>query len=150
MARKDKADNPISVLIVDDDQDTREMYAASLRAEGFLAREADSGEEALELAAGDQPSVVVTDLRLGGHLDGFELARRLRADGGGKLRIIMLSGASFGDEKSQAEDAGCDRFLVKPCLPEDLANAIRSIVLSPSPPVPGAGRSAARGGRARQ
>ena len=137
----------ISVLIVDDDQDTREMYAASLRAQGFQAREADSGEEALEVAAGHQPSVVVTDLRLGGDLDGFELARRLRADGGDRLRIIMLSGASFGDEKRQAEKAGCDRFLVKPCLPEDLASAIRSVVFSPSAPGQGGGPSAARAGR---
>lgn len=138
---------PITVLIVDDDQDTREMYAASLRAVGFNASEADSGEEALEVAAGHQPSVVVTDLRLGGDLDGFELARRLRADGGDRLRIIMLSGASFGDEQRQAEKAGCDRFLVKPCLPEDLASEIRSVVLNPSAPGPRGGQSAAPAGR---
>jgi CheY-like chemotaxis protein len=148
MTRKNEPNDQISVLIVDDDPDTREMYAASLRAEGFHAREADSGEEALKLAAGAQPAVVVTDLRLGGSLDGFELTRRLRADNGDRLRIIMLSGASFGDEKREAEDAGCDRFLVKPCLPEDLASAIRSVVLTPSAPAPGAGRSAPPGGRA--
>ena len=148
MTRKNEPNDQISVLIVDDDQDTREMYAASLRAVGFHAREADSGEVALQLAAGAQPAVVVTDLRLGGSLDGFELTRRLRADNGDRLRIIMLSGASLGDEKREAEDAGCDRFLVKPCLPEDLASAIRSVVLTPSAPAPRAGRSAPPGGRA--
>ena len=150
MTRKNEPTDQISVLIVDDDQDTREMYATSLRAEGFEAREADSGEEALQFAAGAQPAVVVTDLRLGGSLDGFELVRRLRSDGGDKVRIIMLSGASFGDEKRQAEDAGCDRFLVKPCLPEDLASAIRAVVLTPSAPAPRAGRSAPPGGRGRR
>ena len=150
MTQKTAPKNQISVLIVDDDRDTREMYAASLRAGGFQAREADSGEKALQMVAVSQSAVVVTDLRLGGELDGFELARRLRAAEGGGIRIIMLSGASLGDERRQAEDAGCDRFLVKPCLPEELANAIRSLVLTPSAPEPGAGRSAAPSGRARR
>ena len=152
MSQKAAPKNQISVLIVDDDQDTREMYGASLRADGFHAREADSGEEALQLVAASSPAVIVTDLRLGGSLDGFELARRVRADArsGGKVRIIMLSGASLGDERQLAQEAGCDRFLVKPCLPEDLASAIRAVVLNPSAPAQRAGRSAAPGGRARQ
>ena len=116
------------VLIVDDDRDTREMYCESLRADGFEVRTARSGEDVLRLAPDAMPAVVVTDLRLRGKIDGLELARRLRAENHNpSMRIIMLTGASLGDEQARAKAAGCDRFLLKPCLPEALANEIREI-----------------------
>ena len=116
------------VLIVDDDRDTREMYCESLRADGFEVRTARSGEDVLRLAREAMPAVVVTDLRLRGKIDGLELARRLRADSHNPdMRIIMLTGSSLGDEQARAKAAGCDLFLVKPCLPEALANEIREI-----------------------
>jgi CheY-like chemotaxis protein len=116
------------VLIVDDDRDTREMYGESLRAMGFDVITAASAEEALRLAAQAPPAVLVTDLRLGGKMDGFELARRLRDDDRtARARIIMLTGAAFGSERELAEASGCDRFLLKPCLPDALAAEIRKL-----------------------
>jgi CheY-like chemotaxis protein len=120
-----------SVLIVDDDRDTREMYSESLRSMGFHAVTASSGEEALLLAADAPPAVVVTDLRFRGSMDGVELARRLRGDGRTKdVRIIMLTGAALGSERERAEMSGCDRFLLKPCLPEALASEIRRLAVA--------------------
>jgi CheY-like chemotaxis protein len=133
------------VLIVDDDRDTREMYSESLRAEGFETMSAASGEEALQLAANVVPGVVVTDLRLKGKIDGLELTRRLRAaPRTAGARIILLTGASIDYEKQDAKAAGCDRFLLKPCLPDALATEIRSLTLGAtgtrpapvSPPTP--------------
>jgi CheY-like chemotaxis protein len=116
------------VLIVDDDRDTREMYGESLRAMGFDVMTSPSAEEALRLAAQVVPAVLVTDLRLRGHIDGFELARRLREDARSRAtRIIMLTGAAFGAERELAEASGCDRFLLKPCLPDALAAEIRRL-----------------------
>jgi CheY-like chemotaxis protein len=116
------------VLIVDDDRDTREMYGESLRAMGFDVMTSPSAEEALGLAAQVVPAVLVTDLRLRGHIDGFELARRLREDARSRAtRIIMLTGAAFGAERELAEASGCDRFLLKPCLPDALAAEIRRL-----------------------
>jgi CheY-like chemotaxis protein len=116
------------VLIVDDDRDTREMYGESLRAMGFDVMTAASAEEALRRAAQLAPAVLVTDLRLRGHMDGFELARRLREDARTRAtRIIMLTGAAFGAERELAEASGCDRFLLKPCLPDALAAEIRRL-----------------------
>jgi CheY-like chemotaxis protein len=116
------------VLIVDDDRDTREMYSESLSADGFDIMSASSGEEALRLSCKTQPTVVVTDLRLKGKMDGLELARRLRADRRTSgARIILLTGASWGGERQHAEAAGCDRFLLKPCLPNTLASEIRNL-----------------------
>ena len=119
------------VLIVDDDRDTREMYSESLKADGFDILAASSGEEALRLASDRAPTVVVTDLRLRGRIDGLELARRLRADKRtSKARIILLTGASLGAERQHAEAAGCDRFIEKPCLPDALASEIRRLASS--------------------
>lgn len=118
------------VLVVEDDQDTREMYCESLRAQGFEATTAASAEEALGMIRHSLPAVVVTDLRFKGDMDGVELARRLRSDDRTtNVRIIMLTGAAFGDERERAESSGCDRFLLKPCLPETLAAEIRRLTV---------------------
>jgi CheY-like chemotaxis protein len=118
-------------LIVDDDRDTREMYCESLRALGLDAQMASSGEEALRMAIEAPPAVLVTDLRFSGKIDGAELARRLRADDRTKnVRIIMLTGAALGSGRDRAEASECDRFLLKPCLPEALASEIRRLSVS--------------------
>ena len=104
------------------------MYSESLRSMGFDAATASSGEEALHIAAKMPPGVLVTDLRFSGSMDGVELARRLRKDDRTKnIRIIMLTGAAIGNERDRAEACGCDRFLLKPCLPDALASEIRCL-----------------------
>jgi CheY-like chemotaxis protein len=107
------------------------MYCESLRAQGFDVTVASSAEEALGSIRHSHPAVVVTDLRLKGSMDGVELARRLRSNARTKdVRIIMLTGADFGEERDRAESSGCDRFLLKPCLPESLASEIRQVTVA--------------------
>jgi CheY-like chemotaxis protein len=119
------------VLVVDDDRDTREMYCESLRVQGFDASTAASAEDALATIHHALPAVVVTDLRFKGQMDGVELAQRLRSDDRTKgVRIIMLTGAAFGEERERAEASGCDRFLLKPCLPATLASEIRRLTVA--------------------
>lgn len=116
------------VLIVDDDRDTREMYSQSLRADGFELRTASTAQEALRAARAFLPAVVVTDLRLHGGIDGFELTKLLRADNRmEEVRIIMLTGATLGGERERATASGVDLFVVKPCLPTTLASVIRRV-----------------------
>jgi CheY-like chemotaxis protein len=116
------------VLIVDDNRDTREMYLESLRADGFEPRTATNGKDALRMARTFHPSVIVTDLRLHGKIDGVELTRRLRADARTvEIRVIILTGVTFGDERERAEASGVDAFVLKPCLPNTLASEIRRV-----------------------
>jgi len=116
------------VLLVEDDRDTREMYSESLRADGFELRSVSNGKDALRAARSFLPAVVVTALRLHGSIDGVELTKRLRADSRTEdVRIIMLTGATFGDERERAEASGIDAFVIKPCLPEILALKIRRV-----------------------
>ena len=121
------------VLIVDDDRDTREMYSECLRADGFELRTACNGKDAIRAARTFLPSVIVTDLRLSGGIDGVELTRQLRADNRTEeIRIIMLTGATFGEERARAEASGIDAFVIKPCLPNALASEIRRVSRQPA------------------
>jgi two-component system, cell cycle response regulator DivK len=126
--KTDRSDARSRVLIVDDDRDTREMYSESLRADGFELRTASNGQDALRAARTFLPSVVVTDLRLRGGIDGVELTKLLRADNRTEeIRIIMLTGVAFGDDRERAEASGVNAFVVKPCLPDMLASEIRRV-----------------------
>jgi DNA-binding response OmpR family regulator len=116
------------VLIVDDDRDTREMYFESLRADGFELRAVSNGKDAIRAARTFLPSVIVTAFRLAGGIDGAELTRQLRSDiRTEEIRIIMLTGVTFGEERARAESSGVDAFVIKPCLPKILASEIRRV-----------------------
>jgi two-component system, cell cycle response regulator DivK len=120
-------DAPV-VLLVDDHEDSAAMYAIGLLAMGFQPVTSRTAEDAFARACQIHPDVVVADVTLGG-ASGVELTRRLRGDGRTKnTRIIVLTGHSVGLVRQQATDAGCDRFLLKPCLPDALALEIREVL----------------------
>jgi CheY-like chemotaxis protein len=112
------------VLIVDDNDDTRHMYAELLMARGFGVRLAGDGAEALA-AAEDRPAVIVMDLAMPG-LNGWEATRRLKTGENTKdIPIIVLTAHALDQYRDVALAAGCDEFLAKPCSLEDLVAAIR-------------------------
>jgi two-component system, cell cycle response regulator DivK len=116
------------VLLVDDHEDSAAMYAIGLLAMGFQPVTSRTAEDAFARACQIHPDVVVADVTLGG-ASGVELTRRLRGDGRTKnTGIIVLTGHSVGLVRQQATDAGCDRFLLKPCLPDALALEIRDVL----------------------
>ena len=113
------------VLIVDDYQDAREMYAEYLMADGFDVAQASNGIEALTRAGELRPDVILMDLALPG-IDGWEATRRLKADRRtAAIPVIVLSGRSDDAAPAAAHQAGCAAFLLKPVLPDDLAVEIR-------------------------
>lgn len=119
------------ILIVDDFQDNREMYAMYLSYTGFRVAEAANGYEALEQAAALKPDLIVMDLSLPG-LDGWEATRRLKADPSTMhIPVIALTSHALEGFSEGARAAGCDAFVTKPCLPEQLVGEIRKM-LKPS------------------
>lgn len=113
------------VLVVDDFQDNREMYAEYLSFSGFRVIEAASGTEALELAFAHLPDVILMDLSLPG-IDGWEATRRLKRDPRTRATVVIaLTGHALAGHSQTAMDAGCDGFLAKPCLPDALVAKIR-------------------------
>jgi two-component system cell cycle response regulator DivK len=116
------------VLVVDDFEDTRAIYAECLGHAGYGVIEAENGLEAVEKARDARPDVVVMDLSLP-ILDGWEATRRLKGDPRTKeIRVIVLTGHGLAEHARGAEQAGCDAFLVKPCLPRDLLGKVRSML----------------------
>ena len=116
------------VLLVDDHEDTVAMYAYVLLAMGFQPVTAGSPDDGFERACRLQPDVVVADVHLAGG-SGLELARRLREDARTReTGIIVLTGDGFTALKKKAHAAGCDRFILKPCLPDALALQIRDVL----------------------
>ena len=117
------------VLLVEDDQAGRRMYADWLTGAGFRVDQAHNGLQALERAFDVLPQVVVTDLNIPG-IDGFELTRRLKQDARTRdVPVLAVTGyAAFASDPQRARRAGCDVVLSKPCAPEDLETAIRDLI----------------------
>ncbi len=102
------------VLIVDDNVDSAAGVAAFLRLAGHDVRMAHDGHAALREARSMRPEFVFLDLGLPG-MDGFDVARRLRAEPGlESIRIIALSGYGQESDRQKSLEAGIDQHLVKP------------------------------------
>jgi two-component system cell cycle response regulator DivK len=129
-------DSGPSVLLVEDDQDGRRMYAEWLTGAGFRVSQAHNGLQALERALDSVPDVVVTDLNIPG-IDGFELTRRLKQNPRTHdIPVLAVTGyAAFAADPGRAHRAGCDAVLPKPCSPDDLESAIRGLIRERSRPI---------------
>jgi CheY-like chemotaxis protein len=116
-----------TVLIVDDHEDTRELYALALGAEmGVNVVTAEDGVRALAMLHEHRPAVVVVDLGMP-IMDGYELVRRMRQDPvTARTQTIALSGFTGTQDRAKARSAGFDHFLGKPCLPQELAAIVKS------------------------
>jgi two-component system, cell cycle response regulator DivK len=120
------------VLVVDDYADAREMYSEYLQFSGFDVVEAANGIEALQRAVEDQPDIILMDLSLP-VMDGWEATRRLKADGRTAcIPVVMLTGHTLAGISEGAMKAGCEAFVTKPCLPEDLVKEIRRVLAAPT------------------
>jgi CheY-like chemotaxis protein len=116
------------VLVVDDFQDNREMFAEILSLSGFRVREAENGREALDRAFSEVPDVVLMDLSLP-ELDGWEATRRLKRDPRtAHVPVVALTGHALAECSRDAREAGCDAFLTKPCLPEVIVDEVRRVL----------------------
>ena len=116
------------VLVVEDYQDAREMYAAYLQFSGFDVAEAGNGIEAIEKTQELLPDIVLMDLALP-RMDGWEATRRLKADPKtAAIPIAMLTAHAFEEYRVRALAVGADAFLSKPILPDQLAVEIRRIL----------------------
>jgi two-component system, cell cycle response regulator DivK len=116
------------VLLVDDSEDNREVYAQYLTFNGFRVEIAVDGVEAVEKAASVHPDVIVMDLSLP-RLDGWEATRQIKsAPATSKIPVIALTGHAVSESKRKALEAGCSGYLTKPCLPDVLVSEIRRLV----------------------
>jgi two-component system, cell cycle response regulator DivK len=116
------------ILVVDDYQDAREMYAEYLQFSGFRVAEAKNGNEAVDKAFELKPDLILMDLSLPG-MDGWEATRRLKADETTRhIPVVALTGHALAGASEGAKKAGCDSFVTKPCLPDDLVVEVRRML----------------------
>ena len=113
------------VLVVEDDTDIADVLRRSLRNEGYEVRTSADGIEALDVAAGFIPDLVVLDLGLP-RLDGVEVCRQLRADG--DVPILMLTARAQTEDRVTGLDSGADDYLVKPFERQELLARIRALL----------------------
>ena len=124
---------PFLVLLVDDLEDSRVMYAEYLARSGYRVAQAGDGKEALALARALLPDVVVMDLGLP-VLDGWEAIRQLKGDARTVgILVIALTGHSLARHAERARQAGCDALLTKPCVPSTLLALLRDSARKCSP-----------------
>jgi CheY-like chemotaxis protein len=116
------------ILVVDDYQDAREMYAEYLQFSGFRVAEARNGNEAVDQAFALLPDLILMDLSLPGK-DGWEATKELKADNRTRhIPIVALTGHALAGASDGAKKAGCDSFVTKPCLPDDLVVEVRRML----------------------
>jgi CheY-like chemotaxis protein len=128
---KEKSEK-IRVLLVDDYPDAREMYSEYLTFSGYDVVEAANGVEALQRAVDERPDIILMDLSLP-VMDGWEATRRLKSDERtANIPVVALTGHALAGISDGAKRAGCDAFVTKPCLPEDLVKEIRRILDAPT------------------
>jgi CheY-like chemotaxis protein len=117
------------VLVVEDDEATRDAFTLLLGCEGYRVRTASNGLLALEqLRAGDRPCLILLDLMMP-VMDGFQLCARLKEDGAlGSIPVIVCS--AIGEARSRAGLLGAADYLDKPIDPDALLSVVRRHCLS--------------------
>jgi two-component system cell cycle response regulator DivK len=119
----------LSILIVDDVDDTRELYERFMQFQGARVTTARDGLEALQSVTFDKPDVIVLDLAMP-RMTGWETIRNLRANRAtAAIPIIVVSGQRA---KEEALEAGADSYLEKPCLPNELLTEVLRVLREPT------------------
>ena len=117
-----------TVLVVEDDPDIRELLRFTLERAGLKVVEAESGEDALTVLDGPQPSVAIIDWMLPG-INGVELTQCLRKDPlTSAMPLIMLTARGEEADKLKSFDSGIDDYLTKPFSPKELVARVKALI----------------------
>jgi CheY-like chemotaxis protein len=120
------------VLLAQPPDDGAEMYAEFLRHHGMTVRAVSNARDALDVAP--DADIIVTGMLLLGSTDGLALIAQLRGNERTKATpIIVLTACAWQTERERCEDAGCDVFLSKPCLPDALLAEVQRLLATSNP-----------------
>lgn len=116
------------MLVVDDVEDNRELYATFLQYAGYRVDQASDGEEALSKIARALPDLVLMDLSMP-NLDGWEATRLIKSNPRTKAVIVLVvTGFAMRRDLERARAAGADDVCTKPCLPKDLVGRVEALL----------------------
>ena len=124
----DTAACPSRILIVDDEEDNRDLMDVILASEGFFLQTAASGAEALAMVALAPPDLIVLDVMMPG-MTGHEVAATLKGDPATSgIPILMFSAVSGADARTRGMSSGADDYLAKPVEYADLVARVRNLL----------------------
>jgi two-component system cell cycle response regulator DivK len=116
------------ILVVEDQEDNRQILRDLLTNAGFDMIEAENGEEAIASAQASRPDLILMDIQLP-ILDGYEATRRIKADPDLKsIPIIVVTSYALSGDEDKARRAGCDDYVAKPFSPRQLLAKIKEYV----------------------
>ena len=117
------------ILLVEDDNNLREIYGERLMAEGYDIVSASDGEEALQTAVTEKPDLIISDVMMP-KISGFDMLDILRQTPETKdVKIIMMTALSQAEDKSRADELGADKYLVKSQVTlEDVARVVHDLL----------------------
>lgn len=114
-----------TILLVEDNDDSRAIYATMLEHHGYEVVQASRGDEALEIIGEMRPDVILLDIAIPG-VDGWTVAERLKADEEtASICIIAVTAHALSEDRDRAHEIGCDAYLAKPVRPRRILEEIR-------------------------
>jgi two-component system, cell cycle response regulator DivK len=114
------------ILVVEDQEDNRQILRDLLGNAGYELIEAENGEEALAAVARQRPDLILMDIQLP-VMDGYEATRRIRTNPDLKsVPIIAVTSYALAGDESKALAAGCDGYVSKPYSPRELLAKVRT------------------------
>ena len=121
------AENPVRVLVVEDNDVIRDLIVVNLQLEGFDVRSAGDGMAALEAVTEWRPDVITLDVVMP-RLGGFETLERLRADDStAAIPVVIVTARAQAADRSRGERLGADAYLTKPFEPADLVAVVTEL-----------------------
>jgi two-component system cell cycle response regulator DivK len=113
------------ILVIEDQEDNRQIVRDLMAASGYELIEATTGEEGIAAAARERPDLILMDIQLPG-IDGYEVTRRIKANPQLKsIPIIAVTSYALSGDDKKAFAAGCDGYVTKPYSPRLLLAKIR-------------------------
>jgi two-component system cell cycle response regulator DivK len=114
-----------TVLVVEDQEDNRQILRDLLGNAGYEMLEAENGADALTAVAAKRPDLILMDIQLP-IMDGYEATRRLKADPATKdIPIIVVTSYALSGDEAKARNSGCDGYVTKPYSPRALLAKIK-------------------------
>ena len=113
------------ILVVEDQEDNRQILRDLLATAGYDMIEAEDGMQAVAAASEHRPDLILMDIQLP-ELDGYEATRRIKANPAlSAIPIIVVTSYALSGDEDKAREAGCDAYVAKPYSPRALLAKIR-------------------------
>jgi two-component system cell cycle response regulator DivK len=116
------------ILVVEDQEDNRQILRDLLGNAGYDMVEAENGEEALVEVEKQKPDLILMDIQLP-IMDGYEATRRIKANPDHKsIPVIVVTSYALSGDEGKARDAGCDAYVTKPYSPRQLLAKVKEFL----------------------